>query len=323
MNLNTSTQNSISEDDIVKINKFSRRQLSIDEVYIFPLILCDNDIDRDFEAFSLASLKTISSIFVGKTGILDHDNSSSNQTARIFKTSLISDSKKTTSFGDTYTYILAHAYMVRSKKNEDVILDIDAGIKKEVSIGCSVSNKNCSICSTNRQDLSCSHINGSFYKNNICYSILNNITDGYEWSFVAVPSQINAGVVKSFDSSNYSSNNISSIIKSIKDSSQSTLSSSQTSSLIKYIDNIQHIADIGLKHCDSIKSDIIRLAFLNKSTLNSSILKQILEKLSFDQLIEFKKIFQTPDPSNSSILHPSASPLTKPYIKTSDKEFLI
>ncbi|MDK2802095.1 MAG: hypothetical protein KFW09_01820 [Oscillospiraceae bacterium] len=323
MNLNPYTSNSKPEEDIVKINKFSRRQLSIDEVYIFPLILCDNDIDRDFEAFSLASLKTISSIFIGKTGILDHDNSSSNQTARIFKTSVISDSKKTTSFGDTYKYILAHAYMVRSKKNEDVILDIDAGIKKEVSVGCSVSNKDCSICSINKKSLHCSHIGGNFYGNSVCYSILNNVIDGYEWSFVAVPSQINAGVIKSFNSSNHSTENISSIIKSIKNSSESSLSSSQTSSLLKYIDNIQHIADIGLKHCDSIKSDIIRLAFINKSTINSSILKQILEKLSFDELTEFKKIFQTPDTSNASILHPSTSPLSISCIKSSDKEFLI
>ncbi len=30
-----------------KLNQFTRRELSADEVYIFPVTLCDNDIDRD------------------------------------------------------------------------------------------------------------------------------------------------------------------------------------------------------------------------------------------------------------------------------------
>ena len=30
-----------------KINRFTRRKLGEDEVYVFDIVLCDNDIDRD------------------------------------------------------------------------------------------------------------------------------------------------------------------------------------------------------------------------------------------------------------------------------------
>ena len=42
-----------------KINKFTRRPLSEDEVYVFSVILCDNDIDRDCERFSENALDTL------------------------------------------------------------------------------------------------------------------------------------------------------------------------------------------------------------------------------------------------------------------------
>ena len=31
------------------LNQFTRRELTEEEVYIFDVILCDNEIDRDFE----------------------------------------------------------------------------------------------------------------------------------------------------------------------------------------------------------------------------------------------------------------------------------
>ena len=40
------------ESQMRKINMLSRRELTQDDVYIFPVVLCDNDVDRDFEQFS-------------------------------------------------------------------------------------------------------------------------------------------------------------------------------------------------------------------------------------------------------------------------------
>ena len=38
--------------DMKLINEYSRRTLTKDEVYTFSVVLCDNDIDRDFESCS-------------------------------------------------------------------------------------------------------------------------------------------------------------------------------------------------------------------------------------------------------------------------------
>ena len=40
-----------SNSDLDKINQFTRSQFGSDELYIFSVILCNNDIDRDYERF--------------------------------------------------------------------------------------------------------------------------------------------------------------------------------------------------------------------------------------------------------------------------------
>ena len=87
------------------LNQFTRRELTEEEVYIFDVILCDNEIDRDFEKFSLSALKTLQELFIGKTGIFDHDAKSSGQTARIFHTELAEDSERKTSTGENLSLI--------------------------------------------------------------------------------------------------------------------------------------------------------------------------------------------------------------------------
>ncbi len=184
-----------------KINKFTRREFGEDELYVFSVILCDNEIDRDCERFSDKSLTTLSSLFIGKTGIFDHMPSTSNQTARIFDTELITDENRTTRNGEAYKYLKASAYMVRTEENKNLIAEIDGGIKKEVSISCSAGKKICSVCGKDKAMGSCGHIRGKSYGGRICHTILEDISDAYEWSFVAVPAQINAGVTKKYTES--------------------------------------------------------------------------------------------------------------------------
>ncbi len=180
-----------------KLNEFTRREFKEDEVYIFSVILCDNETDRDNEKFSLSALSEMKSLFIGKTGIFDHNAKTSNQTARIFDTEIVSDETKITKSGEVYTCLKATAYMVRTKSNEDLIKEIEGGIKKEVSVSCRAEKRICSVCSSDTLSSSCSHRGGKKYGDKECYFTLSDISDAYEWSFVAVPAQINAGVTKS------------------------------------------------------------------------------------------------------------------------------
>jgi hypothetical protein len=178
------------------LNRFTKREHQLDEVYLFDLILCDNEIDRDGDCFSDHALQQLAERFVGVTGIFDHNPQSGNQTARIFRTEVCSDPERKTKTGQTYHYLRANAYMVRTAGNADLIREIDAGIKKEVSISCAVGKQICSVCGCNRLKKPCTHIKGRLYGGAKCYTVLDDVTDAYEWSFVAVPAQKGAGVTK-------------------------------------------------------------------------------------------------------------------------------
>lgn len=251
---------------INKLNEFTRREHTEDEVYIFDLVLCDNDIDRDGECFSLSALETLQKLFIGKTGLFDHDTKGTNQTARIFSTELITDNSKKTKYGAVYTYLKACAYMVKTSSNADLIKEIDGGIKKEVSISCSCSNQTCSICGANKKKKSCGHIKGKVYSGKPCYVILDDVTDAYEWSFVAVPAQINAGVTKRFGNS------------------------SDENEIIKMMQNELDERDkiIGLIG-ENLKAEITKLSFLTKSHSLSTVLSTVVERMDVMEMIELKE----------------------------------
>ncbi len=181
-----------------QLNKFTRKELSAEEVYIFPVTLCDNEIDRDNERFSVKALEEMAEKFIGVTGIFDHNPKGENQTARIFLTE-VAEEESVNSLGERYASLKGYAYMVRTASNADLIKEIDGGIKKEVSVSCSAEKQTCSICGADRREKPCRHVKGRKYNGKRCFFTLENISDAYEWSFVAVPAQVRAGVTKSFD----------------------------------------------------------------------------------------------------------------------------
>lgn len=181
-----------------QLNKFTRREFTGDEVFIFSVILCDNEIDRDNERFSRKSLEQLAEKFVGVTGIFDHDPKGGNQTARIFSAEAVEESREN-SLGEPYVCVKANAYMVRTDSNADLIREIDGGIKKEVSVSCAAERHICSVCGTDRRVKACHHVKGRRYDGKKCFLSLEDISDAYEWSFVAVPAQVGAGVTKGFE----------------------------------------------------------------------------------------------------------------------------
>lgn len=183
-----------------QINQFTRKTLTEDEVYVFPVTLCNNDIDRDTEMFTVESLNRLADLFIGKTGITDHEWSSNNQVARVFSTSVNKVEGKKTQTGEDFYELRALCYMLRNEKNQPLIDEIEAGIKKEVSVGCSCGKSTCSICGKDFwYDEDCSHQKGRVYDGKTCYVKLENPLDAYEFSFVAIPAQKEAGVTKAFD----------------------------------------------------------------------------------------------------------------------------
>ena len=168
------------------INALAKAELTEDQVYVFSLRLCDDQVDRDFERFDTAALPGLVKLFIGKTGIVDHKWSSENQVARIFGAETVME--------DGISYIKAWAYIRRGGMNDEIIADIEAGIKKEVSVGCAMGRSVCSVCGSEYG--SCGHQKGQYYDGQLCCAILKEPMDAYEFSFVAVPAQRDAGVLK-------------------------------------------------------------------------------------------------------------------------------
>ena len=185
-------------EQMEKINRFTRAPLGEEEVYAFEVTLCDNDIDRDLECFSEEALGELKELFGGKTGIFDHDLRSSSQTARIYDTRIEQDAQRRTRDGRAYTALKASAYMVRTASNADLIREIEGGIKKEVSVSCSAGRRRCSVCGRDRSEGACAHVPGRMYGEKLCHTVLDKMQDAYEWSFVAVPAQVRAGVTKQY-----------------------------------------------------------------------------------------------------------------------------
>lgn len=184
--------------ELEAINRFTKTQLRAEDVYTFSVLLCDNEIDRDFERFTETTLQELRELFVGKTGIANHDWNSELQMARIYRTELVTEPERKTSIGVPYCYLKGYAYMLRTEENAGRIAEIEGGIKKEVSVGCSVARSRCSICGEELGSTGCNHVLGAEYNGKPCYAELEGAVDAYEWSFVAVPAQREAGVIKRF-----------------------------------------------------------------------------------------------------------------------------
>lgn len=193
----------VTDGELEAINKYTLHPLKAEDVFTFKLTMCDNEVDRDFECFSLNALRQLKELYIGKTIIKDHNYTSNNQIARIYATELVQDEGKTTKTGEPYTRLVAKCYIIKIPENESFIAELNAGIKKEVSVGCSVATVKCSVCGTNPRETRCRHIKGKEYTVNgvksQCVHILDGATDAYEVSFVAIPAQRNAGACKQFE----------------------------------------------------------------------------------------------------------------------------
>lgn len=191
------------EADIALINRFAVKELAPSDVYCFSVVLCDNEVDRDFERFTDATLEKLAEMFVGKTGISDHNWSADRQIARVY-TAKVETTTEKTQLGTPLKQLVAKAYMMRNDANQPIIDAIEGGIMKEVSIGCRVEKCTCSICGNDLKldwrtwtyQCETGHIKGETYDNTLCVGELTEPTDAYEFSFVAVPAQRGAGVTK-------------------------------------------------------------------------------------------------------------------------------
>jgi hypothetical protein len=243
-----------------KINALAKGTLTAEQVYVFSVRLCDDQVDRDFERFDTEALPVLAKLFVGKSGIVDHKWSAGSQLARIFDTEILTE--------DGVTGIKAWAYIRRGGAGDEWIADIEAGIKKEVSVGCAMGRSVCSVCGGEYG--SCGHRKGEYYEGQLCCAILRDPVDAYEFSFVAVPAQREAGVLKGMGRQ-----------RCLKELAEEFGVQEEYRGLWK-------LARMGQQYQKQLSDEVVRLGLMLGLKVAEPVLRSAAEKLSGAELVEFR-----------------------------------
>ena len=248
------------KEELAQINRFTKGEMTEEQVYIFSVKLCDNEVDRDYERFDGAALEQLGELFLGKSGVFDHQWSAQGQTARIYRTEVVEEPHRITAAGDGYRWLKGWAYLLRTEKNADLIAEIEGGIKKEVSVGCSMGRSVCSVCGA--EEGGCQHVKGQTYGGKLCFFQLEEPKDAYEWSFVAVPAQREAGVVKRFGR--------------------------ETDALV----GLRKEAELGRRYLRELRREVVRLAMLADDGLDGQIFSKAADRLEEQELLELKRAYE-------------------------------
>ena len=247
------------------INALAKARLNGEQVYVFSVRLCDDQVDRDGERFDTAALSALAKLFIGKTGILDHKWSADKQMARIFETQVVQEAG--------VSYIKAWAYIRRGGANEEIIADIEAGIKKEVSVGCAMGRAVCSICGSEYG--TCGHLKGESYEGVTCCAILQEPVDAYEFSFVAVPAQRDAGVLKGFGTE-----------KKLRELAEEFGVQAEYRQLMKQ-------AELGKRYEKQLRDDVVRLGLTLELGVSEPVLRNLTKAAAAEDLLALKAALET------------------------------
>ena len=247
------------------INAQAKASLTAEQVYVFSLRLCDDQVDRDGERFDAAALPALAKLFIGKTGIVDHKWSAEKQVARIFETQVVREER--------VSYLKAWAYIRRGASNDEIIADIEAGIKKEVSIGCAMGRSVCSICGSDYG--TCGHRKGEHYDGQLCCAILKEPMDAYEFSFVAVPAQPHAGVLKALGSG----------VRSLKELADEGGAQAEYRALYQE-------AELGRQYRKQMQDDVVRVCLSLGLGVEEPVLRSIAQTIGTGELMKLKEALE-------------------------------
>lgn len=282
-----------TQAQLAAIRAQAKGEVTAQQVYVFALRLCDDQIDRDMERFDTAALPELAKMFIGKTGIIDHRWSTDAQIARVFETQVVRE--------ENVSYIKAWAYIRRGGQADEVIADIEAGIKKEVSVGCAMGRSICSVCGAEYG--TCGHEKGNYYDGLLCCAILQEPMDAYEFSFVAVPAQREAGVLKAMGGATGN-------LKELAEKCGAQ----------KEYRELHRMAQLGQEYARQLCDDVVRLCLQLELGVEEPVLRAVAEKAAAEDLGKMKTALQarvaqrTPGFSQLCAAFPKEKPMESGFL---------
>ena len=128
----------------------------------------------------------------------------------------------------------------------------------------------CSICGRDRRTDPCPHHNGQTYGGKQCHTVLDGITDAYEWSFVAIPAQREAGVTKHFQDSSHTTARCQMLESELRESR----------ALVRQAEEL-------------MRQDIIRLRFLVEGKTEQDAVAKAAAGMDLGELCAFRETLRT------------------------------
>ncbi len=120
-----------AEDDtttlLAAVNRFTLRPLTIDDIAVFTLDLCNNAVDRHHSRFPDEELERINELIVGRPLMERHDLRGSLPRGTFFRSRLHRDGAQLS--------VRPDVYVLRTADNADFIRNIEGGVYRETSIG--------------------------------------------------------------------------------------------------------------------------------------------------------------------------------------------
>lgn len=172
-----------AEDDtatlLAEVNRFTLRPLTIEEIAVFTLDLCNNAIDRHHSRFPDEELARINDLIVGRPLMERHDLRGSLPRGTFFRSRLHRDGAAVS--------VRPDVYVLRTADNADFIRNIEGGVYRETSIGFAFRTPECSVCG--KHISTCGHVPGREYNGVTCHFVMRDVVDVLEGSVVSCGSQ--------------------------------------------------------------------------------------------------------------------------------------
>ena len=151
---------------------------------IIPVMLADNEIDKDNEMISQSALIKLLDSSIGHSAIISipeiYDNII---TGRIIHSEIV-HTDKYNSVDIPYEYIKSYVILRKLGWYGNIVSELIAmnGKMLKTSISFSLLHKYCSICYCDRLKDLCCHTKGNYYNDskNLCYHIISDVADIYE-----------------------------------------------------------------------------------------------------------------------------------------------
>lgn len=156
-----------TKEQLEKINKFSRVELTEDDVYVFSNMMIDNAVTSYHTIVHENLLRKFSADVKKGVGLLLSHDSSRLPVGRSFEATLVEDWDEET--GETLKSLYGDFYIALGRNTEsgmttdDIANGIDSGTIFATSIGFSAKTMKCSICENDIRSWDCCHWPGKEY----------------------------------------------------------------------------------------------------------------------------------------------------------------